>query len=127
MGVGAKGVRLTRCVMSDLSEPKTTNPAAHFLAEVMHELRAPLGGVEAMAELLNATQLAPEQQRLVDGLRAAAAHLRAVANDVLDDAAFKEGQFKCVDRPIELKSFVDRKSTRLNSSHPSISRMPSSA
>ena len=105
-GTSLRWGRLTGCVMSDSTEPKTTRPAAHFLAEVMHELRAPLGGVEAMAELLNATQLAPEQQRLVDGLRAAAAHLRAVANDVLDDAAFKKGQFKCVDRPIELKSFV---------------------
>jgi CheY-like chemotaxis protein len=97
--------------MSDLIEPKKSRHAADFLAEVVHELRAPLGGVEAMAELLSATDLAPEQQRLVDGLRAAAAHLRAVANDVLDDSALKKGHFKCIDGPIELKTFVSALAT----------------
>jgi CheY-like chemotaxis protein len=100
--------------MSYLRNKEIARPDAHFLAEVVHELRAPLGGVEAMAELLSATQLAPEQQRLVDGLRAAAAHLRSVANDVLDDAALKKGHFKCVDGPIELETFV---STLATSAH----------
>ncbi len=54
------------------------------LAEVAHELRSPLGGVEAMARLLAETPLTDEQRRLVDALCAASAHLRAIANDVLD-------------------------------------------
>lgn len=53
------------------------------LAEAAHELRSPLGGVCSMAELLAATDLSPEQRRLVDGLRAATAHLRDVADDIL--------------------------------------------
>jgi CheY-like chemotaxis protein len=92
--------------MSEFKNKVIAISDANFLAEVVHELRAPLGGVEAMAELLSATSLGPEQQRLVDGLRAAAAHLRAVANDVLDDAALSKGHFKCQEHPIELKNFI---------------------
>jgi two-component system, sensor histidine kinase and response regulator len=56
------------------------------LAEAAHELRAPLGGIEAMAQLLGETDLSPEQRRLVAGLQAAAAHLRSVAGDIIDTA-----------------------------------------
>ncbi len=59
---------------------------AMTLAEVAHELRAPLGGIDAMAKLLSETPLTAEQRRLVDGLRAAAQHLRDVAGDVIDEA-----------------------------------------
>jgi CheY-like chemotaxis protein len=61
--------------------------AVDRIAEVAHELRAPLGGLEAMAELLSRTSLAPDQEKLVAGLRTAAAHLRAVAGDILDPPA----------------------------------------
>jgi CheY-like chemotaxis protein len=64
-------------------EPGRQVPVA--LAEVAHELRAPLGGIEAMAQLLGETAT-PEQERLIAGLKAAAAHLRAVASDVIDQA-----------------------------------------
>jgi CheY-like chemotaxis protein len=56
------------------------------LAEVAHELRAPLGGIEAMAQLLGETATSPDQERLIAGLKAAAAHLRAVASRVIDEA-----------------------------------------
>lgn len=62
------------------------NVAPVALAEVAHELRAPLGGIEAMAQLLLDTRLDPEQRRMVDGLLMAAGHLRAVASEVIDQA-----------------------------------------
>jgi CheY-like chemotaxis protein len=61
-------------------------PGSVALAEVAHELRAPLGGIEAMAQLLGETAVSPDQERLIAGLKAAAAHLRAVASDVIDQA-----------------------------------------
>jgi CheY-like chemotaxis protein len=66
------------------TEPGRQVPIA--LAEVAHELRAPLGGIEAMAQLLGETATSPDQERLIDGLKAAAAHLRAVASQVIDQA-----------------------------------------
>jgi CheY-like chemotaxis protein len=59
-------------------------PCAMALAEVAHDLRAPLGGIEAMVEILAATGLSAEQSRIVAGLRAAASHLRDVASDIID-------------------------------------------
>ncbi len=61
-------------------------PSSVALAEVAHELRAPLGGIEAMAQLLGETAVSPDQERLIAGLKAAAAHLRAVASEVIDRA-----------------------------------------
>ncbi|MGL4240363.1 MAG: histidine kinase dimerization/phospho-acceptor domain-containing protein, partial [Beijerinckiaceae bacterium] len=61
-------------------------PGRIALAEVAHELRAPLGGIEAMAELLAASGLTPEQLRIVAGLQASARHLREVAGEIIDEA-----------------------------------------
>jgi CheY-like chemotaxis protein len=61
-------------------------PGSSALAEVAHELRAPLGGIEAMAELLAAGDLDAEQRRLVAGLTAAARHLRDVAGEIIEQA-----------------------------------------
>lgn len=58
--------------------------SAEQIADIAHELRSPLGGVEAMIDLLDATRLDEHQERLVRALRQAATHLRAVANDLID-------------------------------------------
>ncbi len=53
------------------------------LREIAHELRSPLGGFEAMLDLLAATDLSPEQARLVEALEASASHLRAILGRIL--------------------------------------------
>ena len=58
--------------------------------------------------------------RIEDGMRAAGAELvRVMASDPIPDAAAFDG--------LLVLPSLDRKSTRLNSSHEWISRMPSSA
>lgn len=57
--------------------------AETLLAETLHELRSPLGGIEAMAELLAEGPLTPVQAEMVAALRASARHLRAIAGRVL--------------------------------------------
>jgi len=57
--------------------------SAAQIADIAHELRSPLGGIEAMADLLDATELDANQNRLVQALRLAAVHLRSVANDLI--------------------------------------------
>ena len=58
-------------------------PSERSMRELVHELRSPLGGLEAMAEMLATTPLSPDQRRMVEALRASAAHLRAVADRTL--------------------------------------------
>lgn len=60
-------------------EPDT--PAS--IREFAHELRAPLGGMEAMLDLLAESVLESGQRRLVEGLTAALAHLRQLASGIL--------------------------------------------
>jgi CheY-like chemotaxis protein len=81
--------------------------AAATVAEIAHELRAPLGGIEAMAQLLRESGLTAKQQRLVDGLCAAADHLRAVASDILEDAAAQAGELAIDEQELALPGFLD--------------------
>lgn len=63
--------------------PNTPILSRHEIAEIAHELRSPLGGFEAMLELLARTPLSAEQQRLVQALEASASHLRGILARVL--------------------------------------------
>jgi CheY-like chemotaxis protein len=64
-----------------------TAPAAGIVADIVHDLRSPLGGIDAMARLLMDTALTDAQRRIVEGLAAASTHLRHVASDLLDGGA----------------------------------------
>jgi len=64
--------------------PSALTPDA--LADLAHELRSPLGGIEAMVELLAESVGRDRQDEVIDGLKAAAAHLRAVAAGLLGPA-----------------------------------------
>ena len=57
--------------------------AAERVADLAHELRSPLGGIESMIALLGESKSASDQDALIAGLRSAAAHLRTVANTLL--------------------------------------------
>jgi two-component system, sensor histidine kinase len=93
--------------MSKSIQGQSAVPDATAVAEIAHELRSPLGGIEAMASLLRQTGLSAEQLRLVDGLCAAAEHLRAVASDILDESAGRAGHLACEEQALDLRSFVD--------------------
>ncbi len=94
-------------LMSKSIKGKSPVPDATAVAEIAHELRSPLGGIEAMASLLRQTGLSTEQLRLVDGLCAAAQHLRAVASDILDESSGQAGHLACEEKALDLRSFVD--------------------
>jgi two-component system, sensor histidine kinase len=57
---------------------------ADMLADLAHELRTPLGGVDAIADLLLASATSVEQRKLIHALKAASSHLRAVAAHLID-------------------------------------------
>jgi two-component system, sensor histidine kinase and response regulator len=81
--------------------------ASSFLAELAHELRSPLGGLDALTELLARTGLSADQARLVEGLRAASAHLRSVASAVINDEAPERRKFDILDEAFDLAHLVD--------------------
>lgn len=56
---------------------------ARQIREIAHELRAPLGGIEAMVEMLESSALDADQAQMVVALKASVAHLRGIAGAVL--------------------------------------------
>lgn len=67
-----------------MSKSGAITAAAERMADMAHELKSPLGGIDAMIELLASTRPSPEQEKLIAGLRAASAHMRSVAREVID-------------------------------------------
>ncbi|OYU46932.1 MAG: hypothetical protein CFE31_19000 [Rhizobiales bacterium PAR1] len=63
---------------------------ARQIREIAHELRAPLGGIEAMVEMLEGSALDADQARMVVALKASVAHLRGIAGAVLGAPGWNE-------------------------------------
>jgi PAS domain S-box-containing protein len=99
----------------ELLEAKERAEAANrakdaFLTNVSHELRTPLTGIRSIAELLEASTLAPQQQLYVSLLEKSSSGLSALIDDLLDfskmDAHHLELSFERYDWPAFLESCV---------------------
>lgn len=84
------------------SEAKT-----RFLATLGHEIRTPMTGVLGMAELLQASELDPEQRARVDAIQGAGRHLLRLVNDTLDLARIEAGKLELEDAPFALRPLLD--------------------
>jgi len=72
-----------------------------FLANVSHEMRTPLNGVIAMADLLRETSLQGTQRELVQTLATSAQLALAQIEDVLDTAKLQAGRVSIESRPFD--------------------------
>jgi signal transduction histidine kinase len=81
------------------THPQTTQQAGMGIdyAAFAHDLRTPLGGMNAMITLLRQTMLSPEQVRLVDALESAAQHLQNLADHVLTPVSARDGATPLMD------------------------------
>ena len=76
---------LLRKVQQARLEAERANQAkSDFLSTMTHELRTPLSGVIGMTQLLEGTQMTPEQREYVRSITGSAHLLRALIGDVLD-------------------------------------------
>ena len=73
-----------------------------FLANVSHEMRTPLNGVIAMADLLRETELPGSQNEIVETLSTSAQLLLAQIEDVLDISKIEAGRVAIECRPFDL-------------------------
>ncbi|MCT4655564.1 MAG: ATP-binding protein [Cohaesibacter sp.] len=65
---------------------------SRFLATISHEMRTPLNGVIGMANLLQATDVSPEQESYIQALRQSGSSLLSLVNDVLDLSKVEAGK-----------------------------------
>jgi|SRR5690348_2897959 len=77
-----------------------------FLANVSHEMRTPLNGVIAMADLLRETSLQGTQRELVQTLSTSAQLALAQIEDVLDMAKLQAGRVNIETRPFDLSKLL---------------------
>ena len=73
-----------------------------FLANVSHEMRTPLNGVIAMADLLRETSLQETQRELVQTLATSGQLALAQLEDLLDMAKLQAGRVQIEARPFDL-------------------------
>jgi two-component system sensor histidine kinase RpfC len=78
-----------------------------FLANVSHEMRTPLNGVIAMADLLRETPLNPVQKEIAETLANSSQLLLAQIEDVLDISKIESGRVTIHKRSFDIKGLVD--------------------
>src|SRR5207253_3167336 len=77
-----------------------------FLANVSHDMRTPLNGVIAMADVLRETSLNESQREIVDTLGTSAHLLLAQIEDVLDMAKIEAGRVQIERQAFDLGNLL---------------------
>jgi two-component system sensor histidine kinase RpfC len=95
--------KLTERVKEARQHADDANQArGRFMANVSHEMRTPLNGVIAMADVLRETSLNESQREIVDTLGTSANLLLAQIEDVLDIAKLEAGRVQIEKMPFDL-------------------------
>ncbi|MEM7425675.1 MAG: response regulator [Pseudomonadota bacterium] len=89
---------------------------SEFLANMSHEIRTPMNGVMGMAELLQATELAPKQKMFADMIVKSGASLLTIINDILDFSKIDAGQLELSVDPFDLAEAVEDVATLISTS-----------
>jgi two-component system sensor histidine kinase EvgS len=79
-----------------------------FLATMSHEIRTPINGLMGTLELLALTDLAVEQQEMLQGSRDAGAGLLRIIDDILDYSKMEAGKMSLVPAPTSIAGLVAR-------------------
>ena len=96
------GVLAERITEAKKRADEANQAKGRFLANVSHEMRTPLNGVIAMADLLRETSLNESQQEIVETLANASQLALAQIEDVLDAAKIEAGRVQIETRPFDL-------------------------
>jgi two-component system, sensor histidine kinase and response regulator len=88
--------------MSRDSAEAASHAKSKFLANMSHEIRTPMNGVLGMTELLIASKLRPDQQRLAETVSRSGHSLLEVLNDILDFSRIEAGKLVLEDTDYDL-------------------------
>jgi PAS domain S-box-containing protein len=89
-----------------LAAEQANQAKSEYLSRMSHELRTPLNAILGFAQLLELDELAAEQRDSLRHILAAAEHLLALINEVLDIAAIEAGRLPLSLEPVAVGDVV---------------------
>jgi len=96
------GVLAERIEKAKKRADEANQAKGRFVANVSHEMRTPLNGVIAMADILRETSLSDSQREVVETMTTSAQLLLAQIEDVLDLSKIEAGRVHIENRPFNL-------------------------
>ena len=78
-----------------------------FLATMSHEIRTPMNGVLGFTQLLQHSELSPQQNEFVTSIRSSGESLLRVINDVLDFSKIESGHMEIEANPFSLQACIE--------------------
>lgn len=98
----ARAAELARRQAEDASRAKS-----RFLATLSHELRTPMNGVLAVADVLAGRPLGPSELELADIIRRSGRDLLSLLNEILDLSRIESGAMTITAEPFDLRDLVE--------------------
>lgn len=80
---------------------------SRFIAHLSHEIRTPLNGIIGGLDIINTSQMDPEDRDNVKLIRSASQHLLQILNDVLDLSKIEADKMEIAPTAVNLQELID--------------------